>query len=81
MVMPQSEFDHAEKEGALYGKVMVHESVEFLLVQNQCQLRLAGNSLLLHLLGFMGLADVQLLFSALIDFMYKNLQFFRTRME
>ncbi|CAN6827961.1 unnamed protein product, partial [Brassica oleracea] len=33
MVMPQSEFDHAEKEGALYGKVMVHESVEFLLVQ------------------------------------------------
>ncbi|KAG2270059.1 hypothetical protein Bca4012_072211 [Brassica carinata] len=44
---------------------------------------LYGNSLLLHLLGFMGLADVQLLFSALIDSdsMYKNLQFLRTRMD
>ncbi|KAL0815007.1 hypothetical protein Bca101_071450 [Brassica carinata] len=32
---------------------------------------------------FMGLADVQLLFSALIDSdsMYKNLQFLRTRMD
>ena len=32
MVMPQSEFDHAEKGDALYGKVMVLEGVEFLLV-------------------------------------------------
>ena len=32
MVMPQSKFDHAEKGDALYGKVMVHESVEFFLV-------------------------------------------------
>ncbi|KAF2556999.1 hypothetical protein F2Q68_00014952 [Brassica cretica] len=35
------------------------------------------------LYGFMGLADVQLLFSTQIDSdsMYKNLQFLRTRMD
>lgn len=32
MVMPQSEFDHAEKGDALYSKVMIHKGVEFLLV-------------------------------------------------